>query len=124
MREPILENITGFDVTFNRHSELTHYIKHVAYDIHRVRTPDDYIALARRLGMSASLQERGSHVRPRGNGDLAVYVENETSAPYAEFAGIYMLVRSRGSYGLLATAFSPRDGKAYFDRDEANRLLL
>jgi hypothetical protein len=124
MREPILENITGFDTTFNRHSELTHYIKHVAYDIHGVETPEDYIALARQLGISASLQEPGSQVRPRGNGDVAVYVENAKVAPYAGFAGIYMLVRSRVSYGLLATIFSPRDGKAYFDRDEANRLLL
>ena len=50
MRQPILENITGFDTTFNRNSELTHYIKHIAYDVQGVATPEDYIALARRGG--------------------------------------------------------------------------
>ena len=124
MREPILEHITGFDTTFNRHSELTHYIKHVAYDVHGVTTPEEYLKLAQQLGLSASVGEPGTLVRARGNGDLAVYVENAKSELHADFAGIYMLVRTRQTYGLVATLFSPKDGKAYFDRDETNRLLI
>jgi hypothetical protein len=124
MPNPILERITGFDKTFNRHGELDHYIKHVAYDIRGVTTPEEYLALAQVLGRSASHEEPGTYVRPRGNGDLAVYIDNDRSAPHADFVGIYMLVRSRTTYGLLATMFSPRDGKAYFDADEKNRLLI
>ena len=116
MRFDILGRITGMDTTYNRSSEIHHY-GHFARDLSGVSTPDQYLALAQRLGASASRGDPGTFVVPRGNGDLLVWVENAFSRPHSHFTGIFMVVRSRGSYGLLATMFAPTDGKAYFDRE-------
>ena len=73
-------------------------------------------------GSSGPLAVPGTYVKARGNGDLAVYVDTPLSRSYSHFEGIYLVIRDRGSYGLLATMFAPTKGKAYFDADD--RLLL
>lgn len=50
-----------------------------------------------------------------------VYVDNDLTRPHGYHHGIFMAVRSRGTYGLLATMFAPTEGKTYFDN--ADRML-
>jgi hypothetical protein len=121
MQYPILERITGLDTSYDRHSEI-HHFGHFAEDLSAVPTPEAYLSLARKLGRSAAREESGTYVKARGNGDLAVFVDTPLAHMHSHFHGIFMVVRNRGSYGLLATMFAPRRGKAYFDSDD--RLLL
>ena len=115
MNANVLSNIRGFDTAYNRISDLSHYIKHIAVDIVGVGTPDGYLELAQRLGSSAAHGENGTFVKTRGNGDLVAYVDNSISRPHSLKEGIILVVRSRGSYGLVATMFAPDEGKRYFD---------
>lgn len=114
-RYQVLERITGLDTTYNRASEIHHYGSHFGEDISGTPTPDAYLTLAQKLGISASSGVPGTHVKARGNGDLIVYVDTPLSRRHSHLSGIFMAVRSRGTYGLLATMFAPRGGKAYFD---------
>jgi hypothetical protein len=125
MDYPILTHIAGLDPTYNRHTEIVHYAKHFARDLSGVPTPDAYLELAQALGRSAAVGEPGTYVKPRGNGDLAVYVDTPLSRLHSYNHGIFMVVRSRGSYGLVATMFAPDEGKVYFDvNEERNRNLI
>ena len=122
MTNPVLEKIVGFDTTYNRASEVHHYGSHFGKDLSGVPTPDDYLALARRLAASAARGDPGTFVKERGNGDIAIYVDNHLCWPHSHIDGIYLVIRSRQNYGVLATMFAPDDGKAYFDRDD--RMLI
>jgi hypothetical protein len=118
MHYPILDRITGFDTSYNRQSATHHYGSHFARDLSGVPTPDAYLALAQELGKSAARGDVGTFVKVRGNGDLAIYVDTPLSRRHSHFGGIFMVVRTRGSHGLLTTMFAPNTGKRYFDEDD------
>jgi hypothetical protein len=112
--DPVLEYISGFDTAYNRSSEIHHY-GHVGEDISGVYTPEAYLELARTLAASAGRGDPGTAIRRRGNGDYMIFVENDFSAGYSHYGGIFLVVRARGSHGLLATMFAPSAGRSYFD---------
>jgi hypothetical protein len=121
MSRAALLNITGVDTAYNKQSEIHHY-SHFSEDISGTPTPDAYLELARQLARSAALDVPGTHIKERGNGDMAIYVDTPLSRAHSHHEGIYLVVRDRGSHGLLATMFAPTKGKAYFDADD--RMLI
>jgi hypothetical protein len=121
-----IEDIRDFDTLFDRSSSIVHYGKHFGEDLSGVETPDEYLALARELAISASRGDPGTEVSPRGLGnEFAIFVDTALSQRHSYYGGIFLVVRYEGSSAVLKTMFAPQDGRAYFDADiRKNRRLL
>jgi len=118
----ILKNITGFSAGSqasieNKYNDLWHWFKHCfgfLGDTPHILTVEEYLRLAREIGLQAANNAAGTYVKVRENGDILVYWE-----PYGNIHGMFMVVQPDGPMaGEVTTLFSPEDGKRYFDFQE------
>jgi len=121
MNEQALLNIRGF--RSGRPFDRKHY-KHWGRDLRGIVTDDQYLEIARKVGVLAARGVPGTHVARRGNNNLIVYAATPLTRTYSNNSdgGLFMVVEDHGGQGFLITLFAPSDGVQYFYKPD-QRLL-